>query len=227
MVTPGAGKVGKAGLKVLLVAVGFLLVQASRRSPWMRNQINKDMVLEVSSADGVAHHLEFVRESRRIISRRGPAPAATLKVRFDTAGHGFRALIDPHPVRQVVNGILAERITVDGNTSLLLWFHGLTRIVVPIGRHRPRRAPLPGALLEPNPNSRVYRLVTREPVAETLDPEWTAAAVQRQLRDPLQKPSCGQESSHKRGEEKRYGPRYGVCGTQLSPLVGLRLLPHA
>jgi hypothetical protein len=171
--------VGKTGLKVLLVAVGFLMVQASRRSAWMRNQINKDLVLEISSADGVAHHLEFVRDSRRIISRRGPAPRAELKVRFDTAAHGFRALVDPHPVRQVVKGMLAERITVEGNQSLLLWFHGLTRIVVPIGRHRPRRSPLPGALLEPNPQSRVYGLVTREPVTDSLDPEWTAAAAAR------------------------------------------------
>jgi hypothetical protein len=170
---------GKASLRVLLVAVGFLLVQASRRSAWMRNQINKDLVLEVSSADGVAHHLEFVRDSRRIVSRRGPAPGAGLKVRFDTAGHGFRALVDPHPVRQVVKGMLAERITVEGNASLLLWFHGLTRIVVPIGRQRPRHDPLPGALLAPDPQSRVSGLVTREPVAEALDPEWTAAAAAR------------------------------------------------
>ena len=127
--------VGRTGFKVLLRAVGFLMAQASRQSPWMRNQINKDMVLEIGSADGVAHHLEFVRESRRI--------------------------------------------TVDGNPALLLWFHGLTRIVVPIGRHRPRKKPFPGALVEPNPKSQVYGLVTREPVAEALDPQWTAAAVAR------------------------------------------------
>ena len=137
------------------------------------------MVLEIGSADGVAHHLEFVRESRRIVSRPGAAPRADLKVRFDTAAHGFRALVDPHPVGKVVKGMLGRRITVDGNPALLLWFHGLTRIVVPIGRHRPQKKPFPGALVEPDPKSQVYGLVTREPVAEALDPRWTAAAVAR------------------------------------------------
>ena len=173
------GKVGRAALQGLLVVVGFLMVQASRRSAWMRNQINKDLVLEVASADGVAHHLEFVRDSRRIVSRRGPAARPDLRVRFDTAAHAFRALVDPHPVGRVMRGMLAERITVDGNTSLLLWFHGLTRIVVPIGRHRPGKAPLPGALLEPDPQSKVFGRVTREPAVEGLDPDWAAAAAAR------------------------------------------------
>jgi hypothetical protein len=168
--------IGKAGLRILLNAVGFLMARASRRNPWMRNQITRDMVIEVTSADGVAHHLEFVAATRRVISRRGPASQATVRVRFDTAGHGFLALSHPHPVGRIMNSMLDGTVTVEGNASLLLWFHGLTRIVVPLGRHRPLRAPLPGALMAPNPDSKVYDQVTREPVAERLDPEWAMAA---------------------------------------------------
>ena len=170
---------GKISFTILLRAVGFLMARASRRNDWMRSQITRDLTIEVTSADGVAHHLEFVAATRTVISRPGPATRATVRLRFDTAGHGFRALSHPHPVGQIINSMLDETVTVDGNVSLLLWFHGLTRIVVPIGRHHPLKAPLPGALMEPNPESKVYGMVTREPVADALDPEWRAAVVAR------------------------------------------------
>ena len=39
---------------------------------------------------------------------------------------------------------------------------------------------LPGALSEPNPESKVADRITREPVAQTLDPGWSGAVAARQ-----------------------------------------------
>ena len=50
-----------------------------------------------------------------------------------------------------------------GNAALLLWFWGLTRIVIPYGRMPHGGAPIEGALTEPNPSSSVYDQIVREP----------------------------------------------------------------
>ncbi len=170
---------GKASFKTLLRALGFLMARASRKHPWFRNQVTRDLVIEFKSHDGVAHHYEFVAARREVISKQGPASRATVSVCFDSAAHGFRALSHPHPVSKVINSLLDRTATAEGNVSLLLWFHGLTRIVIPIARHVPLKQPLPGALMKPNPESKVYHLVTREPVAPALDPKWTIAAEAR------------------------------------------------
>jgi hypothetical protein len=40
-------------------------------------------------------------------------------------------------------------VRIDGNPVLLLWFHGLTRIVAPIGRSRRPRKPPPVPIRAP------------------------------------------------------------------------------
>src|SRR2546429_198936 len=47
--------------------------QGSRWSRRFRSQITRDLVVEFSSADGVAHHYVFVVEGRSVSSRRGAA----------------------------------------------------------------------------------------------------------------------------------------------------------
>ena len=91
---------GKASFKTLLRALGFLMARASRKHPWFRNQVTRDLVIEFKSHDGVAHHYEFVAARREVISKQGPAPRATVSVCFDSAAHGFRALSHPHPSQQ-------------------------------------------------------------------------------------------------------------------------------
>jgi hypothetical protein len=51
--------------------------------------------------------------------------------------------------------------------------------VLPYGRQRPLKTPLPGALTEPDPGSKVAGRITREPAAQALDPGWTGAVAAR------------------------------------------------
>ncbi|HZE66447.1 MAG TPA: hypothetical protein VE081_07450 [Sporichthyaceae bacterium] len=163
-------------LRVLLAVLGVLLRVGRRLSPRMRAQITTDLVIEIRSGDGVAHHYVFSGKDRSIASRAGRAPGPTdLSLSFKTALLGFTTLIRTDAVGAIVRLALADRVRYSGNAAYALWFWGLTRMVLPLGRQRPGRAPLPGALLAPDPASKVAGRITREPVATELDPAWTAA----------------------------------------------------
>jgi hypothetical protein len=179
----------QASFKMLLRVLGVLMARASRKNTWFRTQVNRDMTIEVTSADGVAHHYVFTRSTRQVESKPGPAPAPTVSVCFDTAGHGLRDLVDPHAVGRIVNGALDGRVVITGNAALLLWFWGLTRIVIPYGRMRRGGAPIDGALTEPNPSSSVEGQIVREPVAHELDPTWETAMAARATLTAVRSPA--------------------------------------
>jgi hypothetical protein len=179
----------QAGFKTLLRVLGILMARASRKNTWFRSQINRDMTIEVTSSDGIAHHYMFTRSTRRVESMPGPATAPTVSVRFDTAGQGLRDLVDPHAVSRIVNGALDGRVVITGNAALLLWFWGLTRIVIPYGRTRCRSGPIDGALTEPNLSSSVHGQIVREPIAHEIDPTWEAAMAARETLTALRSPA--------------------------------------
>ncbi|MGH9000887.1 MAG: hypothetical protein ACRDY7_16015 [Acidimicrobiia bacterium] len=165
--------------KVLLSTLGALMSQAARRSPAFWRQCTGDVVVEVSSRDGVAHTYIFSR--RAMVSRPGPAAPTTPTVAlcFDTAADGFRCLSSPKAVGLVVKSLLARTAEVSGNPVLFLWFYGLTRIVVPIGRTGPLPGYLPGDFTLPDPHSKVHGRITREPAVSEIDPAWTDAIAAR------------------------------------------------
>jgi hypothetical protein len=159
-------------LRVLLAVLGLMLRVGRRFLPRMREQITTDLVLEIRSADGVAHHY--------VSSHAGRAPGPTdLTITFRTAMLGFRTLLRTDAVGRIVQLALADRVRYTGNAGYALWFWGLTRMVLPLGRQRPDRDVLPGALTAPDPASKVAGRITREPVATELDPAWTAAHAAR------------------------------------------------
>jgi hypothetical protein len=180
------GILARKGFGALLATLGFLMEQAGRRSRRFRSQITRDVVVEITSADGVARHYVFAADRRAMSSRPGPATGPTVALCFESAGLGFLTLLSPRAVGRIVQALLARRATVQGNAVLLLWFYGLTRMVIPLGRQRPLREPLPGALRTPDPSSRVAGRITREPAAAALDRQWTAAARQRARMAMLQ-----------------------------------------
>lgn len=171
---------GRLLFRVLLAALGLLLHVGRRGSERFRAQITTDLTIEVSSADGVAHHYVFHRAGRRMASRSGHAPGTPdLAVRFETAFLGLRTLVRPDAIGAVVKLLHARRVTYTGNAAHVLWFWSLTRMVLPYGRERSDRERLPGALAAPDPASKVADRVTREPVAHVLDPHWPQAATAR------------------------------------------------
>jgi hypothetical protein len=62
---------------------------------------------------------------------------------------------------------------------ILLWFYGLTRVVIPYARQRRLGRPLPNTHSAPDPSGLVAGRIIREPAAATLDPTWTGAVDQR------------------------------------------------
>lgn len=179
----------RAGFKTLLRVLGILMARASRKNPRFRSQVNRDMTIEVTSGDGVAHHYVFTRSTRQMESTPGPATDPTVSVRFDTAGHGLRDLLDPHAVGRIVNSALGGRVVITGNAALLLWFWGLTRIVIPYGRTHCQSGPIDGALTEPNLSSSVHGQIVREPIAHEIDPTWEAAVAARETLTALRSPA--------------------------------------
>lgn len=172
---------GRLLFRLLLGALGLLLHVGRRVSERFRAQITTDLTLEISSADGVAHHYVFRRAGRTFASRSGRAPRTPdLAVRFDSAFLGFRTLIRPDAIGTIMKLLHARRVTYTGNAAHVLWFWSLTRMVLPYGRERSYKENLPGAMAAPNPSSKVEGRITREPVAVELDPHWPQAASARE-----------------------------------------------
>lgn len=168
----------KVLFRVLLAVLGGLMATASRCSPAFRAQCTREMVVQVGSADGVTRRFVFGR--RQMTTRSGPGADPTLTLTFASAGGGFRALSSPAAVRHIVTAMLGRRAEVRGNAVLLLWFYGLTRTVVPLGRERRLRDPLPDGFTAPDPRSQVADRITRSAPADALDPAWEAAVTAHQ-----------------------------------------------
>src|SRR5262249_21359928 len=117
-------------LQVVLAVVGALLAIASRVSSAFRLALTRDLVIEIATDDGVAHHYAFL--DRRVSSQSGKADHADCTLRFATATQGLRALVSRHTVSHLVAGMHEGTVSVRGNAFHLLWFADLTQRVVPL-----------------------------------------------------------------------------------------------
>jgi hypothetical protein len=163
-------------LRILLHFLGALLAVASRASDRFRRAITRDLVFEISTEDGVAHH--FVFRGRRVSSHSGKAPAADCRLRFASASRGLRTLVSRHTVSQLLNGVVDGTIVIEGNAFHLLWFYEMTQRVVPLAERVSFPTP-PGAYVAPSTTAAWAKRITREPVATALDPAWEGAVRQR------------------------------------------------
>ncbi len=171
------GWVDRSLFRAVLWALGLGLVAACRLSVAFRRQVTRDVTVQIGSAEGVHHHYVFA--SRTVRSCAGSASAPTLSLSFDNARQGWRALVSPRAVGRIVHALLEGHAEYSGNAVLMLWFYGLTRFVLPIGRTRPLAVPLPGAYIAPGTQGGVAARIVREPPLAGLDPDWHAAHRQR------------------------------------------------
>jgi hypothetical protein len=159
----------------LLRAVGLLLAVTSRFRWRLRAQITRDMLVEVSSDDGVGRRFRLHGRSRRVSVEEVGAEPAEVALRFASSRDGLRALVSRHTVGRIVEGMNYGDTRIDGNPALVLWFHGLTRTVLPIGStRRPRRTP-PIGVREPERTASWAARIVHEPVLHRLDRDWGAA----------------------------------------------------
>ena len=164
-------------LRVLLAVMGSLLAIASRTSAGFRRAITRDLVIEIATDDGVAHH--FVFRGGRASSHAGRAAAADCVLRFATASQAVRTLLARHTVSHLVAGLLDGTVSVRGNPFHLLWFADLAQQIVPTAA-RLRWSTPPNAYVAPNPALAAAKRITREPAVSALDPGWTEAARARE-----------------------------------------------
>ncbi len=175
--------------KNVLLALGLGLQLAYRWSERFRAQLAHSRTVQIGSADGVFHHYGFSRHG--VTSQAGRVNNPDVGVCFDNAMLGLITLASPHAVGRIVQALLDRTAEYQGNAVLVLWFFGLTRFVLPLGRMSPLANPLPEAYIAHNPHGRVASRITREPVADALDPNW-AAAHQRHARMIMPRGSAGE-----------------------------------
>lgn len=191
----GAGKtVTHGSFRILLATLGLALSQATRVMPRLRAQITEDHVVEIRSSDGVSHHYVFAYPARTIRSKAGrPAGESSLSLCFETSGLAFITLVNPRAIGKINQLLLAGRASYTGNAAIVPWFWGLTRMVLPYGRQKHLREGLHGALLAPDPSSKVADRITREPVAAELNAAaWPQALVARE-KMPLVRGCAGEK----------------------------------
>ncbi|MEV6041212.1 hypothetical protein AB0L65_59635 [Nonomuraea sp. NPDC052116] len=171
----GSGPALVAGLRVLLWWLGHGLALASRFSAAVRSQITRSLTVEISTDDGVARHWVFDSRRRLVSVRPGRAEAPDLAVRFTSSGQALRALTSPRAIDRIMGDLMHGAVRIEGSAMILVWFHGLTRKLVAVGRTGPRRRALPGAYLAHDPASNGAEKITIEPAVRQLDPRWTGA----------------------------------------------------
>jgi len=167
---------------VLLLTVGLLLVVASRFRRRIQSQITRDVLFEIASDDGVARRFGLHAATRTISLEAVSEQRPDTTVRFGCALDGIRTLVSTRTTARIVEGMNYGNTRLEGNPVLLLWFHALTRTVVPIGStRRPRLWRLPPIKVrEPERHAPWAARITREPAIDQLDPTWQEAWVARE-----------------------------------------------
>jgi hypothetical protein len=164
-----------AALQALLTVLGVLMVLASQRSDRFRRQITRDLLIEIRSADGARQQYRLHAATRRMTLPRRPVEQAECTLVFPTARIGLRALLSRRAIGRIVEDMNTGGTRIDGNPALLLWFHGLTRIVAPIGRSRRPRWPAPVPIRTPERDAPYARRIIREPPVSELSRDWPEA----------------------------------------------------
>ena len=182
-------RVEVAALQALLTGLGVLMALASRRSDRFRRQVTRDLLLEIRSDDGVRQQYRLHAATRRLTLPRRPAHGVDCTLTFPTARVGLRILISRRTIGRLVEDMNFGGTRIDGNPALMLWFHGLTRIVAPIGSTRRPRRPVPVPVRVPERNAPWARRIIREPPVGELSRDWPEAWAARQKLLQLRAPA--------------------------------------
>lgn len=177
--------------KMVLATLGQGMELACRSSETFRRQLARELIIEVGSADGVAHHYAFALRS--VTSHVGAVAAPTVALKFANARQGLLALASKQAVGRIVHALIEGGAELRGNAVILLWFYGLTRFVLPYSKVGPLAEPLPDGYVAHNPKSLVASRITLEPAVTELDANWHGAH-QRRATMAMIRSSAGGES---------------------------------
>jgi hypothetical protein len=164
-----------AALRMLLWSLGQCIAQGSRFLPSVRSQITRTLTFELSAGDRVARHWNFDSQLRRATTRSGHAAAPDCALHISSSWQALRTLSSPRTVDKVVTGLHNSTVELHGSAFVLLWFYGLTRKFVKIGRASGPRYRIPDAYIAHDPAACGAETIVIEPSVARLDPVWTAA----------------------------------------------------
>ena len=164
-----------AALRLLLWFLGQCIARGSRFMPSLRAQITQTLVFELSAGETVARHWIFDGPQRRAVTRPGSATNADCAVHFGSSSQAIGALVSSRTVDKVVAGLHDGTAQLHGSAFVLLWFYGLTRKFVKLGRSSGPRYRLPDPYLAHDPRTCGSETIIVEPAVVRLDPSWTDA----------------------------------------------------
>lgn len=169
------GVLARPLLRVILVALGVGLAARSRVDRLVRAQVTRTLSFEISTADGVRRRWMFDGSTRRVTSTGRPVGEPDHRLHFRSSAQGVGALTSTRAVDAVVDGLVRHRIQLEGSAFIVIWFYGLTRRIVRIGRTRGPRRPVPQAYVRPDPSRDGPEPIPREAPVSELDPTWQNA----------------------------------------------------
>jgi hypothetical protein len=185
-------RIGDAVFWLLLSSLGVMMAIASRYSKRFRRQVTRDLVVGMRTEDGIGRQYRFNAQRRTMDVLWDRTEEIDCELIVSSGWIGFRSLLSTHAVGRMVEGMNDRRLRIEGNAVVMLWFHGLTRIVAPIGRTRRPRKPIPVPLRGPERDAPWARRIVREPSVGELSREWPEAWAARekllQLRAPAGEP---------------------------------------
>jgi hypothetical protein len=167
-------------LRTLLTVLGLLMRQASLRVDRFRRQVTRDLLIEIRSEDGARRQYRLHAATRRLTLPRRPLLRADHTLTFPTARVGLRILLSRRAIGRLVEDMNLGGTRIDGNPVVLLWFHGLTRIVAPIGSTRRPRRPAPVPIRTPERDAPYASRIIREPPVPELSRDWPQAWAARE-----------------------------------------------
>lgn len=168
-------RVEVAALQVLLTSLGVMMVLAGRYVGRFRRQVTRDLVIELRSDDGARRQYQLHAATHRLTLPRRHLEHVDCALIFPTARVGLRTLLSPRAIGRIVEGMNTGGTRVEGNAVLALWFHGLTRVVAPIGSTRRPRRPAPVPIRTPKPDEPWARRIIVEPAVSELSRDWPQA----------------------------------------------------
>lgn len=164
-----------AALRMLLWFLGHCIAVGSRFVPSVRSQITRTLTFELSAGERVARHWVFDGQQRRATTHPGRAAAADCAVHIRSSGQALRILVSTKTADKLVRAHHRGTVDIHGSAFVLLWFHGLSRKFVKLGRVRGPRHRIPDAYLAHDPAASGAESILIEPAVRRLDPAWTAA----------------------------------------------------
>jgi len=162
-------------LRLILGALGVGLKVISRFSGRVRAQVTRTLSFEISTVDGVRRRWMFDSATRRITSTSKPTGEADHRLHFRSSAQAIGVLTSTRTMDAAVDALVRHRMQIEGSVFVAIWFYGLTRRVVKIGRNRGPRRPVPHAYIGPDASRDGPETILREPAVRELDPNWQGA----------------------------------------------------